>query len=224
MTTGSSNSGAAHDPEERENVEPVTTLQLTQLVVLSTPHASSLGALGATILEDLKLLLLGPLIVALFAFGIANLLPKWYTSVVYLNIDEAGARKADALMRSAPVLDKVLSEFKAPQDTLEARRRFLDGNRRIVVAPGDIQMTSNLFRMEYSDRDPRVAQKVNSLFVEAWLELTNPPAEKRKMIEAEIARKDLEVEINFAIDRSTAKGCNVSGRTEFCKANSRRPL
>ena len=135
-------------------------------------------ALGSAILDNLKLLLLGPLIVALFAFGIANLLPKWYTSVVYLNLDEAGAREADVLMRSAPVLDKVLSEFKTLQDTLEARRRFLDGNRRIVVAPGDIQKTSKLFRMEYSDKDPRLAQKVNSLFVEAWLESNKAPGGK----------------------------------------------
>ncbi len=203
MTTKST-AASSSDSRLREGAAAETGQRQTKTAggAPTTKRTFSVQALGSAILDNLKLLLLGPLIVALFAFGIANLLPKWYTSVVYLNLDEAGAREADVLMRSAPVLDKVLSEFKTLQDTLEARRRFLDGNRRIVVAPGDIQKTSKLFRMEYSDRDPRLAQKVNSLFVEAWLESTRPPAEKRKMIEAEIERKDLRSKsISQLIDR-----------------------
>ena len=168
----------------------------------ATRPALSLERLFATIWQNLKLLLLGPVIVGLVAFGIATLLPKWYTSVAYLNLDEAGGRAADALMRSPPVLDKVLAQFKAPQNTIEARRAFLGGHRRIVVAPGELPMTSRLYRLEYSDRDPRVAQKVNSLFVEAWLDSETPTSEKRMMIEAEIARRELEAKsLSQLIDR-----------------------
>jgi len=191
VTTTGSTAASSSDQKEHSSAAPQASLRQTGAGASATTRALSLEALFSTILENLKLLLLGPVIVGLVAFGIVNALPKWYTSVAYLNLNEAGARAADALMRSPPVLDKVLAEFKAPQNTVEARRAFLDGIRRIVVAPGELQRTSSLYRLEYSDRDPRVAQKVNSLFVEAWLESTKPPPEKRSTIEAEIARRDL---------------------------------
>jgi hypothetical protein len=129
-------------------------------------------------------------------------LPKWYTSVAYLAVDETGARVADARMRSLPVLDRVLAQFPAPGDTLEARRRFLDRNLRMVVAAGETQKTSNLFRLEYSDKDPSVAQKVNSLFINAWLASTQPRPDRRAEIEAEIERTELQTKsVAQLIDR-----------------------
>jgi hypothetical protein len=122
--------------------------------------------------------------------------------VVYLNLDETGARVADARMRSIPVLDRVLVDFKPPKDTLEARRRLIEENRRIVVAPGETQKTSSLFRMEYTDRDPHVAQKVNSLLLEAWLESTKPQPDRRATIEAEIERTTTQTKsISLLVER-----------------------
>jgi hypothetical protein len=162
----------------------------------------SFGTFVELIMANVKLLLLGPAVAGLVAFGIASFLPKWYTSVSYLNLDESGARAVDARMRSTPVLDKVLAGFNPPQDTLEARRRAVEENRRIVVAAGDVQKTSNLFRLEYSDKNPLIAQKVNSLLIEAWLESTKPPPEKRSQIEAEIERIDTQTKsISALIDR-----------------------
>lgn len=188
MTTGSI-ATPNNDPKEHDNT--------------GNGNASlSLLALVATILQNLKLLLLGPAIASLVTFGIVSLLPPWYTSVAYLKIDEAGARTADALMHSTPVLDKVLAEFKAPQDTVEARRAFIDANRRVLVASGEIQMIANLHRLEYSDRDPHVAQKVNSLFIYAWLDAARPTSEKRMKTEDEIARRELEVKsVSELLDR-----------------------
>jgi hypothetical protein len=181
---------------ERKDVQPE---------VYQKPSARSgfgFEALFALVLENLKLLLLGPVIAGLVAFGIASFLPKSYTSVAYLALDETGARVADARMRSTPVIDKVLSEITAPRETLEARRRFVDGNLRMVVAAGESQKTSSLFRLEYSDRSPQVAQKVNSLFLEAWLESTKPAPDKRAAIEAEIERTDAQTKsISLLIDR-----------------------
>lgn len=140
------------------------------------------------ILANAKLLVLGPALAGLIAFGIASFLPKSYTSVVYLRLDEGEARAADAIMQSTPIIDSVLSGYTPPEATLDARRAHIGNNRRIVVAPGETQKTSNLFRMEYSDRDPAVAQRVNSRLIAAWLESTKPPPDKRAAIEAEIER------------------------------------
>ncbi|MGH9695304.1 MAG: hypothetical protein ACRD5Z_14235, partial [Bryobacteraceae bacterium] len=59
-----------------------------------------------------------------------------------------------------------------------------------------------LFRLEYSDRNPRAAQKVNSLFIEAWLDSTKPPPKQTRAIEAEIERRDLQAKsISQLLDR-----------------------
>jgi hypothetical protein len=164
--------------------------QRTDAGAEQTKGASGFDMLATLILRNLKLLLLGPAIAGLVAYGAVSVAPKWYTSVVYLNLDDAGARAADARMQSTPVLDKVLAEFNAPRKTIEARRRYIEENRRIVIAPGETPRTSRLYRMEFSDTDPHAAQKVNSLLVEAWLESTHPAPDKRSSIEAEIERTD----------------------------------
>jgi uncharacterized protein involved in exopolysaccharide biosynthesis len=188
--SGAASAKSVNFSTQRNNPEPQNVLQ-------EKSHALSLDMLGALILENLKLLLIGPLVVGVVAFGIASALPKWYTSTAYLSLDEAGARSADSLMRSTPVLEKVLAKLDVPRD-----RRSLDSNRRIVVAPGEIQVASKLFRQEYSDRDPRVAQKINALFIEAWLDSTKPRPERRRAIEAEIERRDLQAKsISQLLDR-----------------------
>jgi hypothetical protein len=188
-------SAASNFSKQRNIPEPETVLQQKN-------GALSLQMLGVLVLENLKLLLVGPVVVGVIAFGIASALPKWYTSTAYLSLDEAGARAADSLMRSTPVLDKVLAKLDAPRDGFEARYKSLDSNRRIVVAPGEIQNASKLFRLEYSDRDPRAAQKINSLFVDAWLDSTKPPPKKRRVIEAEIERRELQAKsISQLLDR-----------------------
>jgi hypothetical protein len=164
--------------------------------------AHGLATLVAIVFSNIKLLLLGPAVAGIVAFGVTSVLPRSYTSVAYLSFDENSARAADARMRSAPVLDKVFAGFKPPQSTLEARRRAIEENRRIVVAAGETQKTSKLFRLEYSNEDPHVAQKVNSLLIESWLESTKPPPEKRLAIEAEIERMNLQTKsISQLIER-----------------------
>lgn len=178
--------------KERKSIDPGTGLHQAETGKYPATGASGFRELVVAISNNLKLLVLGPVVAALVAFAVISVLPKWYTSVAYLVVDETGARVADARMRATPILDKVLAEFHAPGDTLEARRRFLDRNLRMVVAAGETQKTSGLFRLEYSDRDPRVAQKVNALFIDAWLASTQPRPDRRTEIEAEIERTDLQ--------------------------------
>lgn len=159
-----------------------------------TKQESTLGAFVDLISANLKLLVVGPIVVGIIALGVASVWPKSYTSVAYLALDENEARAADVRMRSTPVLDKVLGEFKVPGDTMEARRRFLEENRRMVVAAGTSPKTSGLFRLEFSDRDPAAAQKINSIFIEAWLETTHPTPDKRAQLEADIERIDLQTQ------------------------------
>jgi hypothetical protein len=140
-------------------------------------------------LHSLKLILIVPILAGLAAFAaMSAIMPKWYTSVAYLTLDESGARNADALMHSPPVLDAVSSALGDSQEPSDARRKALDRYRRIVVAPGDLQRTSKLFRLEYSDRDPRLAQKINAAFISAWIEAAQPLPDAPSKIDANLDR------------------------------------
>jgi hypothetical protein len=188
------------DSEARENIRADSGRRQADADPLK--YATSFDAFTAMILRHLKLLLLGPVIAGLVAFGAASFLPKWYTSAVYLNLDETAARQADARMRSAPVLDKVLAGIKAPQNTLEENRRFIEENRRIVVAAGDAQKTAKLFRLECSNKDPVAARNICSFLIEAWLASTKPGPDKSASIQAEIERTETQVKsVTQLIDR-----------------------
>lgn len=139
---------------------------------------------------NLNLLLIGPVAAGLIAFAIVSFLPNSYTSAAYLNLDEAGAQAAAARMRSIPLIDRVLSGYDAPGTTVEAQRRYIESNTRIVVAPGMTPVTARLYRLEYSDRSPAIARTVNGRLLDAWLESTKPGLDERAATGAEIQRLD----------------------------------
>lgn len=139
---------------------------------------------------NLKLLLIGPLVAGILAFAIASFLPRSYTSVAYLSVDEAGAQAIDARMRSIPVTDAVLSHGDVPGTSAQARRDYIARNTRIMVAPGLVRKTARLYRMEYSDRSPESARTIHLRLLEAWLESTKPGPDERAASETEIRRLD----------------------------------
>ncbi|HEV2154873.1 Wzz/FepE/Etk N-terminal domain-containing protein [Bradyrhizobium sp.] len=141
--------------------------------------------------RNLKLLLIAPALAGLAAFVVTSVTPKWYTSVAYLTLDEPGARSADVIMRSSPVLDAVSRAVGDSEQASDALRDALDRNRRIVVAPGNVEGAAKLFRLEYSDRDPRRAQKINDAFISAWIDAEKPPSDAPSKVNADIGRIQL---------------------------------
>lgn len=136
--------------------------------------------------RNLKLLLIVPALASLGAFAVTSLTPKWYTSVAYLTLDESAARSADAIMHSPPVLDAVSRAIGESDAASDARRKGLDRNRRIVAAPGTVQGAAKLFRLEYSNRDPRRAQQINEAFISAWIEAAKPPPDAPSKVNADL--------------------------------------
>lgn len=141
--------------------------------------------------RNLKLLLIVPTLAGLGAFAVTSVTPEWYTSVAYLTLDEPGARSADAIMHSPPVLNAVSRAVGDSEQTSDPLREALDRNRRIVVAPGNVGGAAKLFRLEYSDRDPRRAQKINDAFITAWIEAEKAPPDALSKVNADIGRIQL---------------------------------
>jgi hypothetical protein len=126
-------------------------------------------------------------------WGVGTMLPKRYTSAVYLRLDENAARSTDALMSAAPVLDKVLAQVPVPGATVEQRRRRLDSERSLSVAPNEVARTSGLFQMQVADTDPARAKAIAAAFLDAWLEATKPTGDKKTQLEQQIARLEREL-------------------------------
>jgi hypothetical protein len=160
------------------------------------------AGLTGLVLRNFVLFVLVALAAALVAAALAGVLPQRFTSTAYLQIDEASARAADALMSSEPVLDKVLTKIPVPGDTIEERRRRLDSERTITVARNEIARSSRLFRLDVIDSNPIGARAANIAFIEAWLEASRPNPLKREQLEAAIKRAEEEIKAtSLAIER-----------------------
>lgn len=145
-----------------------------------------------TIANNLKTLIAGVLLGGAAGFVVASTATKYYVSSAYLAINEDSARSANAIMSSPPVVDKVLAKIRVPGDTVEARRRFIDDSRRIVVAPNEIPRTSKMYRLDFTGTDPHFAQQANSLLIGSWIESTKPPPNRSHVIQTEIDRLELQ--------------------------------
>jgi hypothetical protein len=133
----------------------------------------------------------------LAGWGIVHVVPKQYTSSVYLRLDEAAARNADAVMSAAPILDQVLARVDVPGSTIEDRRRRLDAERSLSVAPNEIARTGSPFRMEVTDQDPPRARQLNAAFLDAWLTATKPAGDKKALLDQQIERAERELKWTF---------------------------
>jgi hypothetical protein len=126
-------------------------------------------------------LLVAPIVAGLVAVAVVSVLPASYTSVAYLRLTGPEATAADTVMRSAPVLDQVLTRMAITGGPIEERRRALDAQRRLFTIPKSVPETPLVFRLEVTARDAAVAQLINTLFIEGWIDATKrfPPEMRR---------------------------------------------
>ncbi len=85
-----------------------------------------------TLAENIKLLILGPLLVGLCALGIAYIVPQTFESIAVLKAEQATA----SLMTTAAVLNPVAAELGLTQEDSpeEARRRLREQRAQLQVA------------------------------------------------------------------------------------------
>jgi hypothetical protein len=182
---------------------PIGRFPLTTADNRATPHLGIKWPTPASLIHlvarNYALFILVPLVAGLAFAGAAGFLPKRFTSTAYLQIDEATARGADALMSSEPILDKVLTKISIPGQTLEERRRRLDNGRTIAVARNEAARTSRLFKLEVVNGSPNGARATNLAFIEAWLDASKPNRFKRDQIEGAIKRAEEQIKAASSI-------------------------
>lgn len=133
--------------------------------------------------ENVKLLVIGSLLVGLCALGIGFMLPQTYQSVAVLQAEQPTA----SLMMTAVVLDPVIKALGLARDeTLEAARIKLRERVKAAIGRNDKLMT-----LTVSGPTPQQAQDTASALIYQTYQQSRPKGSVRTRLEAQLAEAQL---------------------------------
>lgn len=168
----------------------------------------------AVIAENIKLLVVGPLFIALCALGITFLLPQKFTSEAIIGLPDTASNsnasilQAAALMASPVVLDPVITKLKLEQgETIQQARQILE--KQIKTSVGK----DGLLRLDVTAESPQQAQVLANSIIENWLASTVPPANELEELETKLgyAKKGLQ-DITNLVDQFSTQGLSSLGK------------
>jgi Chain length determinant protein len=163
--------------------------QISQAPDISVDESEiSLLDMLVLIAENLKLLIVGPIIAGLLALGIAFVLPQSFTSQVILALPASTPQvpiptpTQTALMMVSPmVLDPVLQSLNLAEGRSIQQART-DLANRIKITAG----TDGLLRMEVAASTPVQAQGIANAIIDTWLKSTIPGEQDRVYLEKQL--------------------------------------
>lgn len=139
----------------------------------------------ATLIEHLRLIVGGTLLVGVVALAVSFVLHKSYTSVSYVGpLEDAEAKTAESVIRSPLIMNSVLQKFPEyePQFDPIDRRQQLNDRTRWHIAKG-ANPKSALYSLEVTDDRPDRAQKILKSIIDTWLDATAPRPDERANLE-----------------------------------------
>lgn len=156
----------------------------------------SLRDLAMIAAEHLKLLIAGPLLAAMIAFGLGYAAPKLYTSEAYFAPVSDREKAVRQWMELPTVLDKVSSMFPG---LFPERQQLLDRIRWRDAEGGIIALS-------VSDEQAERAQAINTALIETWIAQSKPGPEQTKLIAQQIELIDQQLSaVTSLIDRLTTE-------------------
>lgn len=189
-------------------------MEETQSPLSTTEEEISLLDMLVTLAENVKLLIMGPLLVGLCALGVGYVLPQTFQSVAVLQAEQATA----SLMSTASVLDPVIASLGlAKDDTVEDARRKL--REQIKTAVGK---TDKLLTLTVSASTAQQAQAIaKALLQQAYLQ-SQPKGNVRARLEAQLAeaqarRKNAQDAAAGLLKRLESSGSGASGGAELAR-------
>jgi capsular polysaccharide biosynthesis protein len=142
------------------------------------PDAGLLDLL-VTLAENIKLLVIGPLVAGLCALGLSFMLPPTYQSISILQADQSAA----SLMLTAAVLDPVIVALGLSRDgTLESARRQLKAQIKTAIGRGD-----KLLTLTVSAPTAQQSQALASALLHQSYEESRPKGTARTRLETQLA-------------------------------------
>lgn len=193
----------------------------------------SLLDLLVVVAENIKLLLLGPLVVGVLILGVVFFLPQSYVSQSVLALPMPGQPSnsnqptisistvtvtptpaqatAMVVLASPVVLDPVIQSLRLSEgegSSVELARKAL-GRQIKITASKD-----GLLRLDVTANSPAQAQAVASAVVDSWLKSTVPSEQERAVLEGRLAHAKASLEsVNRFMARLTADDVPAAQKT-----------
>ena len=154
------------------------------------PNTDQVGLLDllAMLVENCKLLLLGPALAGLVAFAISFVIPQKFVTEAILLVPTPtansvqSAAQAAALMRSPLVLDQIIAALDlANGKSINIARREFDDNMKVTVGK------DSLLRLELTGPSPARAQTLANAVIDTWIKTTKPNEQDRRDLETRLS-------------------------------------
>lgn len=171
----------------------------------------SLLDLLLVVAENLRLLLLGPLLAGALALGVASLLPRSYESVTLIR---GGSAALPGLVMSRPVLAAVLEGTKEAGTSVPQERALRDLGERIKAS---FNNKDQLVTIEVRGTTPQEAQRTGQQLFQQLKAISAPSGPERARLNqqlADIQRRTAQVDRSIAMLTSQLQGKVVDLRPE----------
>lgn len=169
----------------------------------------SLLDLLLVVVENLKLLIFGPVVIGLLAFAIAYALPKSFTSQTILALPASASASASAqaaaMLVSPLVLDNVIKSHNLMSGhTIEVARMTLASQIKVTTGK------DGLLRLDVTSITPSQAQDIANALLDAWFKSTEPGKQDRADLEKKLAyAKTALASVSHLLDRLTTGGSTL---------------
>ena len=164
----------------------------------------------ATVAENLKLLILGPIVAGLIALGVGYVVKPTYESVSVLQTGKVAPELVASLARSADVLQAVAKDMDiAPDESHASRLKLMQARVSAAVGRQD-----KLITLTTQASTPERAQKLNLAVWQRIYPLTRPLAVDAERIQAQIKTLQQDLDAGIALAQSTAKRLDAGSVSE----------
>lgn len=184
-----------------------------------------------TLAENWKLLVFGPLIAGIVAFGIGFVIPKTFESNSSVQVERAGssftAPMAASLAMSADVLHQI-APVAGLDEGLTSEEIYKKLSKRITVSVGK---QDKLLNVSTQAKSPEAAQKLNQALLDTLFPLSKPRGLEKKQLEMQLDSEKGRLQEALKLEHDTAaslaSGRSISEATsrlygELLTANSNR--
>jgi uncharacterized protein involved in exopolysaccharide biosynthesis len=167
-------------------------------------EAISLMDLMIIMAENIKLLVIGPVLAGLVALGVGFVMEKSYTSEAILTFTAPAPAQAVTMMTSPLVLDPVIRNLNlalAQGLSPEAARKALAMQIKATVGK------DGLVRLDATAKSPQEAQNLANAVIDAWLKTTSPMPQDRADLEKRLSYAQTSLaSVRGLLARLTAEG------------------
>lgn len=151
--------------------------------------------------ENIKLLILGPLIIGALALGIAYQISPTYESVSVLQTGKIKPHIISGLVQSADILENVAKELAIEQEVSPAHR-VKNMRKRVMVSVG---RQDNLVTITAKASTPDRAYQLNQAILQNIYPLTRPIAMDAQNIQEQIKILQENLESGILLEKTTSK-------------------